>query len=417
MSTTIFISLVKVFLAGLLTGASRVCMAFVAITAFASTSAGFAQTGSGQAVLPDGFALPRPGREFRFPQDHGSHPEFKIEWWYVTGHLSSTNGERFGFQATFFRRSGPLEKSAVTNPAPFFGQDKLHLAHMALLEVGTGKFIYEERLNRRGWDADSETGALNVRNGNWSLRQLGTEVRPSSSASISRRQSAEPMLLVGGIRAEASWRMVLTPSKPLVIFGTNGISRKAAEPEAASHYLTFTRLQVSADLKLGTKTLSATGEAWMDHEISSSQLGDSQAGWDWTCIQFHDGREVMAYRMRRKDGGTDPYSTLAWIGKDGSVRHFAPDNFRWKTGRTWRSPRTKAEYPASVQLTFPDEQGAGNRVVRIEPLAADQELSGGIGGIPYWEGACRVLDEDGKEIGRAFLEMTGYGGGGWKGAL
>lgn len=368
-------------------------------------------------ATPDGFALPQSGWTFRFPADHGSHPEFKIEWWYVTGHLSGTNGGQYGFQATFFRRSGPRDGSTNMAPdAPFFGHDELHLAHMALLDVGSGKFIYEERLNRRGWDADSDTGNLNVRNGNWSLRWLDPPVGAASPGASSKRRDMGSMLLVGGIRAETSWRMALTPAKPLVVFGTNGISRKAVEPTAASHYLTFPRLQVTGELRQGTKTLPVTGEAWMDHEISSSQLGADQAGWDWTCIQLHDGRELMAYRMRRKDGTTDAHSTLAWINRDSEVRHFGPDVFRWETERTWKSPRTKAEYPASVRLTAPGENGTGTTILRIEPLAVDQELSGGIGGIPYWEGACRVLDESGKEIGRAFLEMTGYGGS-WNGAL
>jgi predicted secreted hydrolase len=118
----------------------------------------------------------------------------------------------------------------------------------------------------------------------------------------------------------------------------------------------------------------------------------------------------MAYRMRRDDGTTDAFSTLAWIGKDGRVSQWGPDRFTWRGEGQWKSPRSGGTYPAVVLLTVPEPDGRPGTTLRIEPLCADQELSGGIAGVPYWEGACRVLDAQGKEIGRAFVEMTGYAG-------
>ena len=93
----------------------------------------------------DGFAIPKPGRVFEFPRDHGSHPEFRTEWWYVTGHLDAKDGARFGFQVTFFRQARREDGKTL----------HLHLAHAALLDAKTGKFMHEERLNREGWDAVS----------------------------------------------------------------------------------------------------------------------------------------------------------------------------------------------------------------------------------------------------------------------
>ena len=363
---------------------------------------------SPHATVARPFALPQPGREFRFPADHGSHPEFKIEWWYLTGHLTSEGGQRHGFQATFFRRASdvlPAPQPGDTNAPtaspsiPNFANDEFFLAHMAWLDVSTKTFRHEERLNRRGWDAQAATNRLDVRNGNWSLKDLG----PDS-------QGQPKLELRGGIQADLFWRMSLTPQKPLVVFGTNGVSRKAREPSAASHYLTFPRLAVTGELRRGSKTERIEGEAWMDHELSSSQLGEGQVGWDWTSIQFFDGRELMAYRMRRDDGTTDAFSTLAWIGKDGRVSQWGPDRFTWRGEGQWKSPRSGGTYPAAVLLTVPEPDGRPGPTLRIEPLCADQELSGGIAGVPYWEGACRVLDAQGKEIGRAFVEMTGYAG-------
>ena len=359
------------------------------------------------SVRPE-FALPQPGRIFQFPTDHGSHPEFKIEWWYITGHLTSEGDQRHGFQATFFRRASDVRPSphpAGTNAStaspstPNFATDEFFLAHMAWLDVSTKTFRHEERLNRRGWDAQAATNRLDVRNGNWSLKDLGPDA-----------QGQPKLELRGGIQADLFWRMSLTPQKPLVVFGTNGVSRKAREPSAASHYLTFPRLAVTGELRRGSKTERIEGEAWMDHELSSSQLGEGQVGWDWTSIQFFDGRELMAYRMRRDDGTTDAFSTLAWIGKGGRVSQWGPDRFTWRGEGQWKSPRSGGTYPAAVLLTVPEPDGRPGPTLRIEPLCADQELSCGIAGVPYWEGACRVLDAQGKEIGRAFVEMTGYAG-------
>jgi predicted secreted hydrolase len=171
---------------------------------------------------PDGFAVPQPGQRFEFPRDHGSHPDFKIEWWYVTGHLFGEADQRFGFQATFFRRAAPRSKDGEESSAgsDSFDHGELHLAHMALLDVRGGRFVHEERLNRRGWDAGAATNTLAVWNGNWSLR-LGTNDTGS-------------MMLHGSVRGTAAFALTLTPSKPLVVFGEKRVSRKAAEPTAAS---------------------------------------------------------------------------------------------------------------------------------------------------------------------------------------
>ena len=166
----------------------------------------------GQTSAPlttaDGFAVPQPGHIFTFPRDHGSHPEFKIEWWYLTGHLFAKDGRRFGYQATFFRSAAP-DKST-----------HLHLAHMALIDVATGKFHHQERLNREGWDARSSTTTLDLHNGPWSLRFLDA--------------TAERMSLRGGIRADVGFNFTLSPAKPLVVFGENSVSRKGSAPTAAS---------------------------------------------------------------------------------------------------------------------------------------------------------------------------------------
>ena len=339
------------------------------------------------ATTANGFALPQPGHRFEFPRDHGSHPEFKIEWWYVTGHLFASPERRFGFQATFFRYAGPRSPGATVTA----GSDDIFLAHMAVTDVTTGKFIHQERLNRSGWDAFAARDTLDVANGNWSLRL--------ADAAANRFQ------LVGGVRAEAGFALELTSTKPLVVFGENGVSRKGADAAAASYYLTLSRLHADGELSLGAEKLHVTGEAWMDHEISSSQLSGGQVGWDWLSVQFNDHRELMLYRLRRQDGSADPASTLTWVDAAGRTQRAA---FTWEVLDRWQSPTTGASYPARILLTATDPATSTPVKLTIEPLAKDQELTGTLGGIPYWEGACRVRDAAGREIGSAYLELTGY---------
>ena len=217
-----------------------------------------------QAAEP--FSYPQPGKQLVFPRDHGSHPDFKIEWWYITGHLWSRadEGRRFGFQATFFRSAGAQPGDPNAEPKATFGAEPIYLAHMALLDVKTGKFISQERLNRSGWDASSSVETLDVRNGSWSLRFTDAV--------------AERMELSGSVRSDALFSLMLTPSRPLVRFGREGVSRKGADPLASSYYLTFPRLATEGTLRLGNEELAVHGEAWMDHEISSSQLTGESGG-------------------------------------------------------------------------------------------------------------------------------------------
>ena len=327
----------------------------------------------------DGFAIPQAGRVFEFPRDHGSHPEFRTEWWYVTGHLDAKNGQRFGFQVTFFGQARREDGKTL----------HLHLAHAALLDARTGRFVHEERLNREGWDAASSETTLAVRNGNWSLKL---------------DEATQRMHIAATVKGEVLLQLELAAVKPLVVFGKDGVSRKGTTESAASHYLTWPRLKTTGTVKLGAEELEVSGEAWMDHEFSSSQLEDGQVGWDWAALQLKDGREVMVYRMRRQDGTLDAASTLAVVERDGTVRHLNSDAFAWEVLGTWKSPRNDAEYPIRVRIRFESES------FELKPLAEDQEQDGGITRLPYWEGACDVLDSRGQVAGRAFLELAGYAG-------
>ena len=343
---------------------------------------------SGGGLRAADWNIPRAGNLLTFPRDHGSHPDFKIEWWYITGHLFA--GERrFGFQATFFRLGQePIEVPAGED----FGTEQLYLAHMGLSDPATGAFLHEERLNRGGWDAGAKVGDLDVHNGNWSLQ--GTE---------------SGMTLEGTILAEAAISLKLSTKKGHVIFGEDGISRKGPEGTAASYYITFPRLVAEGTVMIGGEEVEVKGEAWMDHEISSSQLDRNQIGWDWACLQFFDGREIMGYVLRTDEGKPSDYSKLVWIAQDGTLTHIRHGDYEWRHEGSWASPVTGATYPVSPLILTKDPASGMEKQYRLVPLMDEQEMVGAAGGVSYWEGACDVRDEQsGEVVGRAYLEMTGY---------
>lgn len=334
------------------------------------------------------WTVPRAGQLLSFPHDHGSHPDFKIEWWYLTGHLFA--GERrFGFQATFFRLGN---EPTDVSPGDDFGTSQIYLAHMALSDPVAGIFLHEERLNRGGWDAGAKVGDLDVFNGNWSLRRNETG-----------------MSLEGTIKSDAAVSLSLVPAKKHVIFGEDGISRKGPDGTAASYYISFPRLSTEGTLMIAGEKFEVKGEAWMDHEISSSQLDRNQIGWDWACLQLFDGREIMGYVLRTDEGTPSPFSKLVWISQEGTLTHVPHGDYEWRHDGSWASPETGATYPISPLIVTSDPLNGNERRLRLVPLMESQEMVGTAGGVSYWEGACDVRDEStGELVGRAYLEMTGY---------
>lgn len=351
---------------------------------------------SATAAVPEfteeGYRVPQPGARLQFPADHGSHPDFKIEWWYLTGHLFAEDGRRFGYQATFFR-------SALKPPAEQvddlpFGSSQLYLTHMALTDEQGKSFHFDERLARDGWDATAHTGRLDVRNGNWRLSGA-TAGDPS-------------MRLEASVGSTVRWSLDLVPEKPLIRFGEDGTSRKGPDPEARSYYLSFTRLKTSGTLTIGEDHFTVTGSSWMDHEIASNQLDPDYTGWDWIAIQLEDGWDVKAYLLRQSDGSSAPFSALIWISPEGEVYYRGPDDFDWNKPRTWTSPETGAAWPVAPVITTRHPESGATVTFRFDPILDGQELN--LPGTTYWEGAGRIVDSENRQTGSAYLELVGYAG-------
>lgn len=304
------------------------------------------------SAKPVSYPAVTPGRRFVFSRDDGAHPQFRTEWWYVTGWLGDTRG----FQVTFFR-ARPEEESE--NPSAFNPRQVL-LAHTALSDPRRGRLVHDERAARAGLGlAGADLERTRVWIDDWSLEQQGGRFH----ARIAAREFKLDLSFAQGAP---------------VLQGEGGFSRKGHRPHEASYY--YSRPQLAVTGKLNGEDVSGT--AWLDHEWSSAYLAPEAVGWDWTGINLFDGRSLMAFRMRGRDGGV----------------HYAPPGVSFKVLRTWQSPRTGVRYPVSMEVNG----------LRLEPLMDDQELdSRASTGTIYWEGAVRAFAED-KEVGRGYLELTGY---------
>lgn len=343
-----------------------------------------------------GHLVPTPDYVPKFPKDHGAHEEYGLEWWYWVGHLKAKNGKgEFGFQSTVFRVAGDPNNQTGQPSIPTFGNKNLYLAHAALSDISNGQYLHYERMYREGWQASSSSQTLDI--------QVGG-IRAYLDTTGSRQH------LVTRYPGGATLKLTLNPSKPIISFGDRGLSRKGSAPAAVSWYWSYTRLKAEGTLTYKEEEIPVEGTAWMDHEVSSSQLGKELEGWDWTCIQLNDGNEVKAYRLRQENGGSDPWSAIYWIDAEGKVTKAYGSQFEWIENKEWRSPNTQLAYPTKVTISA-NHPKKGKVVYRLEPLLADQEFRGLKGDNPYWEGACIVMDETGNEIGRAYLELAGYGGG------
>ncbi|MFQ5880952.1 MAG: lipocalin-like domain-containing protein [Candidatus Methylomirabilales bacterium] len=331
-----------------------------------------------------------PGYRFQFPRDHFSHPGFKTEWWYYTGHLKTGDGGRYGYQLTFFR-VGTEEGEEVKNPSRWAVRD-LFLAHFAVSDLNRRRFHFTDRLNRAALGtAGASTKALKVWNGNWGLEAEGE---------AHRLQAKDEQYAVD---------LTLTPVKPPVIHGKDGVSQKGEGFGYASHYYSLSRLRTTGTITVHGRTRRVEGWSWMDHEFGSNQLHEYQEGWDWFGLQLDNGLDLMFYLMRQKGGRPDPYSSGTLILPDGKALHLPLSQVRVRATGTWKSPRSKATYPMGWEIRIP-QHGV---FLTVTPSFPDQELDTRKSTkVIYWEGSVRVRGtyQETPVSGQGYVEMTGYAG-------
>lgn len=325
----------------------------------------------------------------RFPEDHGAHPGYRTEWWYYTGNLESADGHRFGFQLTIFRTAlRPDTASVAAAPQPVSAADslwstnQLYMGHFAMSDVTHRRFFSSERFSRGAAGlAGAESEPFNVWLEDWSI----------SGA------SADSVRLVAATDTVAL-EITLSREKPIVLHGDRGLDSKGPEPGNASYYYSMTRMTTSGAVNIGQRSIPVEGHSWMDHEWSTSALGDDQIGWDWFALQLESGRDVMYYRLRERGGGSSAFSSGTLVGADGSSVRLEADDVRLEAVAHWQSPLTNAQYPIAWRFSI-SEHGLD---LRIRSLLPDQEL---LHSVVYWEGAVRIT---GSESGYGFVELTGY---------
>jgi len=331
-----------------------------------------------------GFARAMAPRPFEFPADHGPHPDFRTEWWYYTGNLQTADRRHFGFQLTFFRVAlAPTEQPR----ASAWATRQLYFAHFALTDTAASRFRAFSRTGRGALGmAGAEAAPFRVWIDGWSAEGAGASPRLRASD------------------GDVAIDLELSATKPVVLQGERGLSRKGPEPGNASFYYSFTRMPARGVVRLGAETLAVSGEAWMDREWSTSGLGADVQGWDWFAVQLDDGRELMVYVLRRRDGTVDPFSAGSLVAPDGAVRALGAGDVRVETLAHWSSPRSGVRYPARWRLTVPSAELR----LDIEPRLPDQELRVNT---RYWEGAVAVTGMAGAWSirGHGYVELVGYG--------
>jgi predicted secreted hydrolase len=333
-------------------------------------------------AAPPAFAPVKPGSTLGFPVDFGAHPDFRTEWWYVTGWLERPDGKPLGFQVTFFRTRTETDPA---NPSAF-APKQLIIGHAALSDPALGRLVHDQRSAREGFGlAWAKTGNTDIKLDDWRMLR-----------------NADGSYKVSVRARELALELRLAPTQPLLLQGALGYSRKGPRPEQASYYYSEPQLAVSGSVGHGGAPLQKVrGSAWLDHEWSSQVLDPNASGWDWLGANLKDGSALMAFQIRSK-GGDKLWAHAVLRDASGKVTQFAPEQVSFTPQARWKSPRTNAVYPVATTITL------GNTRWQVTPLQPDQELdSRRSTGAVYWEGAVTVA-RDGVPAGHGYLELTGY---------
>lgn len=323
-------------------------------------------------------------RAFEFPRDHGPHPDFRHEWWYFTGHLEAANGERFGFELTFFRYALAPPGSRAPG-ASAWRSNQIYMAHFAVTDLAQRRFNFEARQARAALGlAGSTAEPLRVWLEDWALEN--TNAGWSLHAALPDR----------------ALDLDMQPLSPVVLNGENGLSQKSAQAGAASYYYSIPKLAVRGSLRRDRAEIALTGTAWLDREWGSGALAPDQVGWDWFALQLDDGSTLMFYALRRRDGTHDPHSAGTWMDPSGKASPLSDSELRIEVLDHWTNARGD-RYPSRWRLSC----AALGLEITVRPLLADQELKVRP---RYWEGAVDVQGRRASQpvSGRGYVELVGY---------
>ena len=351
-----------------------------------------------------GYARATAVRAFSFPEDHGPHPGYKMEWWYVTGNLDAETsgldeGRHVGYELTIFRialtppdsgqaRLVPASAEAAPGAASGWRANQFYMAHFAVSDVQNEKMHSFEQFSRGAAGlAGAQASPFRVWTQDWSIRSAGADFSPL------RLRAAE-----GGVGVD----LTLRAEKPNVLQGDRGLSQKGPGAGNASYYYSYTRLATEGQVVLGGDTLAVTGQSWMDREWSTSALSAGQEGWDWFALQLDDGRDLMYYQLRDTTGAPSRFSEGVLVGSDGQAQPLRRADVELEVTERWTSAEG-ATYPAGWRLRIPSE----DLTLTVAPYFPDQEMDTSV---RYWEGAVQIRGSSGGAPvrGQGYVEMTGY---------
>ncbi|MBS4000024.1 MAG: hypothetical protein KGZ71_06045 [Desulfobulbaceae bacterium] len=328
-------------------------------------------------------------RKFVFPEDHSSHDDFKIEWWYFTGNLSDENGNRFGYQFTIFRNA--LSSDSVSKQSSM-STNQLYLAHFALTDVSNGKFYYADKYSRGAANmAGASVWPLKIHVEDWTI-------------STNEDYDGDYLMPEFKIKAEADDFAIefdVVPLKSIVKHGINGLSAKSNTPGNASYYYSYTRMDTRGKIKIGEKNFSVSGNSWMDREWSTSALDSGQVGWDWFSLQLDNEHEIMFFMLRNQDDSFN-FGKGTMVYPDGKHEFISPEDIDLKVSKHWTN-KDGHQYPSawtmkSIKFDFD---------LNIETQVPDQELKLII---RYYEGSVSIngTHKGQKLKGYGYAELTGY---------
>ena len=324
----------------------------------------------GLAAETAGFAAVRPGVALEFPADHGAHPDYRIEWWYVTANLRGEDGRDYGVQWTLFRSAlAPGDDgTAWTTPQIWMG-------HMGV--TTPERHFHAERMARGG------------------IGQAGVEAEPFRAWidewSMEGPTPSEVRLRAAG--EQAAYDLTLAAQGPFVAQGERGYSVKASTGQA-SYYYSQPFYEVEGTLSLPSGEVAVSGTGWMDREWSSQLLDEGQTGWDWFSLVFDTGERMMTFRLR--DEARGDHTRATWIAADGTPTPY-------EHGAVTLTPLATHEVAGrEVPVRWRVEMPERGLDVTTEPVNPSSWMGTSF---PYWEGPIRV---SGTHDGVGYLEMTGY---------
>lgn len=320
------------------------------------------------------FAQAKPGYSFSFPADHGAHPHFRLEWWYLTANLQDQQGRQYGVQWTLFRQAfAPEQQSGWQDPQWF-------MAHVAI--SSTTQHAFAERYSRGGiGTAGVHAQPFIAWLDNWELKSIDPH-------------HWLPLQVTSQFN-QHGFSLRLTAHAPLVLQGDHGFSQKTAHQQQGSYYYSQPFLTAQGTLTLNGKQLKVSGPAWLDREWSSSFLQQRQTGWDWLALHLSSGRKLMTYRLRNNDGSSWLSGSLTSANGQ-QVTPLTQQDIELSvlTTRTIKGRRL----PMRWQITLPGESLS----LTTRPINEQQWMNTDFA---YWEGAINV---SGSESGVGYMELTGY---------